>query len=165
MEGHGGRLKKRPLLKADLIAELYRVFFRHNHIFRKAAELPGPDKAVVPAQGVVPLLAVLAPHTRYQRNPRHPVPRFQGGHARADFLHHAGELMPQHVGEEVAGVAVDPRHVGTADAGVLDFNEDLPRPGLRLFDLLIANVVFRVDNSRFHHRRPFSLYKQRKIRL
>ena len=65
--------------------------------------------------------------------------------------------MPQHIGEEVAGVAVDPRHVGTADAGIFHLNEDLPRSGLRLFDLLITNVIFCVDNSRFHSKPPCTL--------
>ena len=67
--------------------------------------------------------------------------------------------MPQHIGEEVAGVAVDPRDVGAADAGVLDLDKYLARTRLRFFDLLPANVVLSVDYSRFHLSFLFSLLK------
>ena len=101
-------------------------------------------------EGIISSLAVRAFHTWHQRNPRHPVPFLQRGNTFSHLRNRAGELVPQHIVEEMAGVTVHPWYIRAADAGVfyLDLHLPLPRPGgLNLFK---TDIILCVYYSCFH---------------
>ena len=147
---HCGRLKHGRLLIGNRRIIFDSVCRRDHHIFREASLLPAADKAVMPAQGEVSLLAVRAFHAGHQRRAAHRVANLQAFHAFADLHHVSAEFVSKHHRIEVRPVVQYPRHVAAADTGCPHPDLYRPGPAHRRLPVRIADILISVQHRCFH---------------